>query len=69
MDDLKLKLKGVALKHAEALAKDLLVELAFPALKVAVEKSESKIDDMVLAALEEPMKKAILEIIENIDKA
>ena len=68
MEDLKAKALELTLKHAEMALKDVMVELAFPALKLAVEKSESKIDDMVLAALEEPMKIAVLELVDQIYK-
>ena len=68
MEDLKAKALEITLKHAEMALKDVMVELAFPVLKAAVEKSESKIDDMVLAALEEPMKKAVLELVDQIYK-
>lgn len=68
MEDLKAKALEITLKHAEMALKDVMVELAFPVLKAAVEKSESKIDDMVLAALEEPMKRAVLELVDQIYK-
>ena len=59
-------LKAVALKHAKALALDMVVVVAFPALKQVVKESASPIDDMVLAALEEPLKKALLDLIDKI---
>lgn len=63
MDDLSKKLAEIAVKHGKELAKEALVEVAFPALKLAVEQSDTKIDDAVLAVLEEPLKAAILELI------
>lgn len=60
------KLKDLAIKHGIAFAKEALIETAFPALKVAVEKSESKIDDVVLAALEEPLKKALIDLVDKV---
>lgn len=66
MEELVVKAKGIALKNAEQLAKELVADVAFPALKMAVEKSENKIDDVVLAALEAPLKAAVLELVEKI---
>jgi len=66
MDELAIKGKMISLKHAEMLVKEMLVEVAFPMLKLAVEKSATKIDDMVLGALEEPMKAAALELADKI---
>lgn len=63
---LQQKAVELALKHGEALAKDLLVELAFPALKLAVEKSENKMDDAILMALELPLKAAVMDLADKI---
>ncbi len=60
--DLEQKLKDLAVKHGVAFASEAIVEVAFPALKLAVEKSETKVDDVVLAALEAPLKAAIVEL-------
>lgn len=68
MEELKVKAKMVALKHAEEMAKELAVLVAFPALKEVVAKSETKIDDAVLAAMEEPLKAAVMQMLENIYK-
>lgn len=55
------KLKQIAIKHGVALAEELAVEIAFPALEDVVAKSENKIDDALLASFEGPLKKAILD--------
>lgn len=55
------KLKDIAIKHGVGMAEELVVELAFPALEQVVKESSSPIDDVVLAALEEPLKKALLD--------
>jgi hypothetical protein len=68
MEELKVKAKVIALKHAEELAKELAVMVAFPALKLVVEKSETKIDDAVLMAMEEPLKAAVMQMLEQIYK-
>jgi len=66
MEELTPKLKEIALKHAKALALDLVAECAIPAIELAVAKSENKIDDVVLAAIKEPVKKELLALIEKI---
>lgn len=68
MEELKAKMMATSLKHAEMFAKEMAMEIVFPALKMAVEKSSSKIDDMVMSALEAPMKQAALELIDQIYK-
>jgi hypothetical protein len=60
------KLKELALKYGVDFAKEAIVEIAFPALKLAVEKSDSKVDDVVLMALEAPLKAAVLELLEKV---
>jgi hypothetical protein len=55
------KLKDIAVKHGVGLAEELIVELAFPALQQVVKESSSPIDDVILSALEEPLKKALLD--------
>lgn len=62
MEELAKKSKMIALKHAEELVKEQLAEVAFPMLQLAVQKSATPIDDMVLKALEEPMKQAAMEL-------
>ena len=62
------KLKNVALKHALALAEELAVEVAFPALEAVVAASPNKIDDALLASFEDPLKKAILDQLAKLSK-
>lgn len=64
--ELQAKLAEIAVKHGKAFVNEALVEVAFPALQEAVKVSSSPIDDVVLAALEEPLKKAILDLINKI---
>ena len=58
----------LSLKHGEALAKDLAVKVLIPVLKEVVSKSENKIDDAILLALEAPLTAALLEQIDKIYK-
>jgi hypothetical protein len=51
--------------HIKEIAKILVLNAAKPALLEAVEKSESKIDDMVLAALLPALEAALLASIER----
>lgn len=53
-------------KHAVAAALELGEAFIFPALQEAVAKSENKIDDAVLMALEAPLKKAFADLIAKI---
>lgn len=59
-------LKKVASKHLEALLKEVGVELLFPALKAAVEKSATKFDDMAFAALEPTIKEEFIKLVDKI---
>lgn len=68
MEDVKAKATALALKHSEAVLKDLLIELAVPLIKSMVEKSETKLDDNLVLMLEEPFKKAAIEMIDQIYK-
>ncbi len=61
--ELKDQVVELSKKHGVAFAKDLALVIAFPALKAAVAKSETKIDDVVLAALEAPLKEALEELL------
>lgn len=58
--------KVVVIKHAKALAAELGEVAIFPALEKAVKESKSPIDDMVLAALEAPLKDAYKKLIEGL---
>ena len=53
-------------KHAKALALELVEVAAIPALEEAVKKSATPIDDVVLAALKEPLKAALKEAVEKL---
>lgn len=66
-EQLVAKLKELALKNGKAFALELIVEVAIPALEQAVAKSETKIDDAVVIALKEPLKMALIELVNNID--
>jgi hypothetical protein len=51
--------KEIAVKHSKALVKEELTLVIMPAIKEAVSKSESKVDDMVWAVAEEAALKAL----------
>ena len=73
--DLKSDLLGIFKKNVNVpgLAGDLIVGVVEPALRAAVEKSETKIDDIVVAALypllEEELKKLIKQKWEELFQA
>jgi hypothetical protein len=60
------KMKVIVLKHGKAMVQELVVELGFPELEKIVADSPQKIDDLVLAAMEEPLKKAILDLLAKV---
>lgn len=60
------KVKAIAIKYGKEMAKEMMVEAAFPALELAVANSETKIDDAILMALEQPMKDAVLKMLESL---
>jgi hypothetical protein len=66
MDELVKKLEVLAIKHGKAFAKEALVECAFPALKEAAKASATPIDDIVLAALEQPLKDALIALLDKV---
>lgn len=53
-------------KHGKVMALELVEAAAIPALEEAVKKSATPIDDMVVAALKEPLKQALKDLIEKI---
>lgn len=53
-------------KKAKEAALEIVTVAVFPALKKAVLESSSPIDDVVLAALEEPLKKALLDLVNGL---
>lgn len=59
VDDLKLK----AIGHGKQLLSEVLIDALPQVLEVAAKKSATPIDDMVIAALKEPMKQALKDII------
>lgn len=59
------EVKAKALAHAKGLAADV-VELVPVALKIAAKQSATPVDDMVVAALEGPLKKALADLIAKI---
>lgn len=61
-----MELQEIVKKHVKALLVELVVEAAFPALEKVVKESATPIDDVVLAALEAPLKAELLKQIEKI---
>jgi hypothetical protein len=68
MEEIHLKdlAKEIALKHGKALAVEMLEIVLIPALEKAVQKSATPIDDVVIAALKQPLKDAVKELLEKI---
>jgi hypothetical protein len=63
MVELEVKAKEVLVKHAKALASELIADVLPAALELAAAKSENKIDDAVVAMLKEPLKAALLDLL------
>jgi hypothetical protein len=53
-------------KHGKAMLIEIVDEVAIQALKNAAEKSATPIDDVVVAALAEPLKQALKDLIGKI---
>lgn len=66
MSELTVKLGEVAKKHGKAMAKELIVVVAIPALKAAVEKSPTKIDDAIVLTLGPTLESELLKLIEGL---
>ena len=60
------KLLEIAKKHGKEIAIELINEVLEPALKEAVSKSSTPIDDAVVAALLPSVKAELLKLIEKI---
>lgn len=67
MEEVVVKAKAIALKHSKEMAKEMISEIVFEALKMAAKKSETPVDDAIVAVLEAPLKAAALELIEKIE--
>lgn len=53
-------------KHGKAMAIELVDAVLFEAIDEVVKKSETPIDDLVVAALKEPLKAALKGLLEKI---
>ena len=62
MEEVKVKATEIMMKHAKAMGQELAVEVAFPALKKVVQDTKTPLDDVLLSALEAPLKQAILDL-------
>ena len=60
------ELGEIAKKHGKAMAIEMVDQVLFIALDDVVTKSATPIDDVVLAALKEPLKKALKDALEKI---
>ena len=64
--DILEQMKVVAIKHQKAMLLEMIAEIVPSAIELAAKKSENKIDDALVAVLKEPLKQAMLELVENI---
>jgi hypothetical protein len=68
MSEFSDKVKVVAVKHLKAMVAEIAAEAIMPALKAAAAKSATPIDDMVLVALEAPLKEELAKLLNKLDK-
>lgn len=61
--DLGHQMSAIAIKHGKAMAVEMVESVLVQALEAAAKQSASPIDDIVVAALKEPLKKAMLDLI------
>jgi len=64
-ESLKVMALEVVKKHGKAMALEMLDVVVVPALEQAAKASATPIDDAVLAALKEPLKAALKQLIEG----
>lgn len=67
MNEVQKEMAAIALKHGKALAIEMIEVVALPALDAAVKKSETPLDDIAVAALKEPLKNAIKELLSKVE--
>jgi len=60
------QLLAIVKSHGKLMALEVVDAALFPALEALVKKSETPIDDVLLAALKEPLKAELKRIIEAI---
>jgi hypothetical protein len=61
--ELKEVVAGIVLKHGKAMALELVLQAAIPALEEAAQKSPTPVDDAIVAALKQPLVDALTAII------
>ena len=66
MEELGAQLADIAKKHGKAMAVEILAEALVPALEQAAAKTETPIDDTILALLKEPLKVELIKLIEGL---
>jgi hypothetical protein len=64
--DIKAKLIELTLKHGKAYAIDMVIEALDPALQKVVADTANPFDDVAYAAIKEPLKKALIDVINNL---
>lgn len=65
-EELKAQAIELCKKHGKELALEMIELIAIPALEEACKKSATPVDDVVLAALKEPLKHALKELLEKV---
>lgn len=68
MSELGDKAKSIAIKHAKALASELVAEVLPQALEKVAADSENKVDDAIVAMVKEPLKAALIDLLNKIQE-
>lgn len=66
MGDVVKQAEAIALKHAKACLLELVEQVGIEAIKAEVAKTANPIDDVVVAAVADPLKKALIDLISKI---
>lgn len=66
MEELKGAVVEILKKHSKAMAIELIEAAIVPALEAAVKKSVTPVDDVLLAALKEPLRAELKQLIEGL---
>jgi hypothetical protein len=65
MEELKQKYQDLALQHLEMILKEAAADVPL-LLKMYIEKSENKVDDVIYAALEQSLKQILVDLADKI---
>lgn len=65
MEDLKAKYTGLAMKHLEEILKEAAADVPL-LIKAYIEKTETKIDDVIYASVESAVKQILMDLADKV---